>query len=197
MRARSTLCTLAVRCICAAAALLVLASDPAGAGPGSELIGTRPSELAVTDWLNSPPLTLSQLRGRVVLVRWWTGPECPYCRASAPYLARWNERYAARGLTVIGIYHHKSPEPLTNARVASLARAYGIRFPVAIDPGWRTLRRWWLDRDERRFTSVSFLLDREGRVRWIHPGGEYTREEARALEGRIRALLAQGAAAAS
>jgi hypothetical protein len=49
---------------------------------------------------------------------------------------------------------------------------------VAIDPDWRTLRRWWLDGAERGFTSASFLLDREGAVRWIHPGGTLAVDDA-------------------
>jgi thiol-disulfide isomerase/thioredoxin len=149
-----------------------LAGAKATAREGDELLGTRPPEWQVTGWLNSPPLRLAELRGRAVLVRWWTGPECPFCRASAPALRRLREIYGDRGLVVVGFYHHKSRARLDPDRVAALAAEMGYDFPVAIDPEWRTLRRWWLDGADRGFTSVSFLLDRGGAVRWIHPGGE-------------------------
>lgn len=169
----------------------------AGGREGAELVGTRPPALEATDWVNSPPLSLDALRGRVVLVRWWTGPACPYCRASAHYLTDWHDRYAGRGLVVLGLYHHKSDEPLAPGAVPALARRYGFRFPVAVDPGWRTLRRWWLSGGERRFTSVSFLLDRNGVVRYVHPGGEYSARDAREIDSAIRTLLAEPGAARS
>jgi thiol-disulfide isomerase/thioredoxin len=155
---------------------------------GEELIGTAAPAWGEVEWIRQGPLSLESLRGRVVLVRWWAGPSCPYCRASAPYLNAWQREFSDSGLTIIGFYHHKSPEPLTRAGVEHLADDLGFGFPVAIDPGWRTLKRWWLDRD-RGFTSVSFLLDREGVIRAIHPGGSYSKAEAAALERTIRMLL--------
>src|SRR6185503_4479865 len=58
----------------------------------------------VSQWFNSPPLTLEQLRGKVVLVRWFTGTSCPFCGATAPTLRALHERYASKGLAVIGMY---------------------------------------------------------------------------------------------
>ncbi len=156
---------------------------------GTELIGTRAPRWDVTAWINSKPLSLDELRGSVVLVRWWTGPECPYCAASAPTLNTLHERYQAKGLVVIGFYHHKSPTPLTYRHVEQLVKRYRFQFPVAIDPEWQTLKRWWLDGHDRAWTSVSFLLDRQGIIRYIHPGGSYTDEEARLVEQLIQDLV--------
>jgi len=117
---------------------------------GSELIGTKAKEWQVSDWFNSGPLSLPILRGKVVLVRWWTGPECPYCSAVAPYLKAWHEKYGDKGLVVIGFYHHKSSLPLTSRHVEQLVKWYGFRFPVAVDPEWQTLKRWWLATGEGR-----------------------------------------------
>jgi len=156
---------------------------------GSELMGTKAQDWQVQEWFNSRPLSLSQLRGRVVLVRWWTGPECPYCAASAPTLNALHERYHAQGLVVMGFYHHKSPTPLTHRHVEQLVQRYRFRFPIAIDPAWQTLQRWWLQGRDRPWTSVSFLLDQEGIIRYVHPGGSYTDEDVRALEAVIRDLL--------
>jgi thiol-disulfide isomerase/thioredoxin len=156
---------------------------------GRELIGTAPRDWEVSEWVQGGPLRLQDLRGRAVLVRFWTGPECPYCRTSAPYLTDWHARYGPDGLVVVGLYHHKSAGPVTTRRVAELARGLGFRFPVGIDQDWRTLRRWWLDGRDRDYTSVTFLLDRQGVIRAIHPGGAYTRDEAARLEAEIRRLL--------
>lgn len=173
-----------------AAALLVLTASLAQAVPeGSELIGTRAPRWDVIEWINGKPLSLDELRGSVVLVRWWTGPECPYCAASAPNLNALYDAYHAKGLIILGFYHHKSPTPLTRRHVEQLVKRYGFRFPVAIDPEWRTLKRWWLDGHERAWTSVSFLLDKEGVIRYVHPGGSYTEEDLKTLHTLIEDLL--------
>ncbi len=156
---------------------------------GTELIGTAAPAWEAVEWINSKPLTLDQLRGKVVLVRWWTGPECPYCAASAPNLTAWHQKYSQQGLVVIGFYHHKSPTPLSLAHVKGLMEQYHLTFPIAIDPGWQTLKRWWLDGHDRQWTSVSFLIDRDGMIRYIHPGGSYSETEANAIEALILQLL--------
>jgi len=155
----------------------------------SDLIGTKPPEWTVSSWFNSKPKRLADFKGKALLVRFWTGPECPYCTASAPVLNDLYQRYHKEGLVVIGMYHHKSETPLTAGHVRGLIERYGFKFPVAIDSEWKTLRAWWLDGRERAWTSVSFLIDREGIIRYIHPGGSYTDEETQALETKIQQLL--------
>lgn len=154
-----------LRCLCAAA-LLGLACGAAAEEP---LLGTRVPEWSVTRWVNSPPLKLEDLRGRPVLIRWFTGSHCPHCSATAPALRQLQRSHPA--LQVIGLYHHKSAQPFDEPDVRRLAKDYGFTFPVGIDDDWRTLREWWLDTGERDWTSVTFLLDPQGRVRFIHPGG--------------------------
>ena len=179
------------RCILLGIVLCLLRSVAAAAAAreGTGLIGTKALSWGVTNWINSQPLSLDALRGSVVLVRWWTGPECPYCAASAPNLNALHERYHAKGLVVIGFYHHKSPTSLTHRHVAQLVKQYGFQFPVAIDPEWQTLKRWWLDGHDHAWTSVSFLIDQQGVIRYVHPGGSYTEVEARVMESMIQALL--------
>ena len=140
-----------------------------------KLIGTKAQEWQVTDWINSKPIRLQDLQGKVVLVRFWTGPSCPFCKASAPALNEFYEKYHNRGLEIIGFYHHKSAVPLRKEAVRKLAREFGFKFPLGIDRDWRTLRRWWLDKVETEWTSVSFLIDRKGIIRHIHPGGQYVK----------------------
>jgi peroxiredoxin len=185
----------------AAALAAIIASSHLGAEPSpqrgvDELLGRRPPEWTVSHWRNGPPVTLAELRGRVVLVRWWTAPHCPYCRASAPALNALHEKYRGRGLVVLGFYHHKSATPLDPRSVATWAEELGFEFPLAIDDDWRTLRRWWLDEVPAGWTSVTFLLDRRGVVRHVHPGGQYVAGDPdhAALVARIEELLAESPA---
>lgn len=156
-----------------------------------KVIGTRPPEWQVTDWIHSKPLTLKGLAGKVVLVRWWTAPACPYCAATAPSLNAFYDRYHDRGLVVLGFYHHKAPTPLRVADVTRAVERFGFQFPVAIDRHWQTLHRWWLDGRERAWTSVTFLIDRKGIVRSIHPGGQYVKgdRDYAVLKAKIEELL--------
>jgi thiol-disulfide isomerase/thioredoxin len=188
--------------VLALAPVLVLRAGPVAIGPDadkadvSSIVGRRPPawDDAVT-WLDGRARSLASLRGQVVLVRWFMSAECPYCRATAPSLVALDGDYRARGLVVVGMYHHKGKAPLVVDEVRALAGdRYGFRFPVAIDREWRTLRRWWLDDHPRGWTSVSFLLDRRGVVRFVHLGGEYPRgsSDERQLRRWIESLLAEG-----
>ncbi len=167
------------------------------------LLGKPAAPWQVAHWINSKPLELADLRGRVVLLRFWAAPGCPFCSATAPALNELHERYAERGLTVLGFYHHKSRAPLDRADVERYAKLFQFRFPVAIDLDWKTLRTYWLDVPPssdaagsgapRKFTSASFLIDRRGIVRYIHPGGQYVRGDAdyARLEAMISRLCSE------
>jgi glutathione peroxidase-family protein len=109
----------------------------------------------------------------VVLIRWFnTG--CKYCGTTLPSLEALRTRYADQGLVVVGVYHPKPIGKVKDSFVKRTARELGFHGPVAVDETWSTLNRWWLtDQPERNWTSVSFLIDRDGIVRWAHGGGEY------------------------
>jgi len=169
---------------------------PAPPESGDSLVGVIDQPVApwtVSQWFNSPPLTLEQLRGKVVLVRWFTDPSCPFCSATAPTLRALHERYADKGLAVIGMFHHKEPTPLDPKQVEGWVKHFGYKFPVAIDRDWTTLRRWWLDGHDRSYTSVSFLIDKAGVVRRVHLGGTIAPEgeDINAITADVERLLAQ------
>jgi peroxiredoxin len=171
-----------------ALALLCVGPSRAAAKPALEsLVGTKPAEWQADRWLNSPPLHLSQLRGKVVLVRWWTA-SCPYCSASAPALRTFDERYGRRGLVVVGMYHHKDEGPFDPRVYEQTSRKYGFKFPLAVDPDWRTLKSW-THGVETEFTSVTFVLDKHGVIRHVHPGGQYL--EGDAAYARIISVVEQ------
>ena len=145
----------------------------AQAKQGDELIGKEAPGWELQSWLNSKPIKLDDLRGKVVLVRWWTGPNCPYCSSSAPALNEWHTAYANRGLAVIGMYHPKPLRSQSIQEVKRFAKQKGFEFPIALDMDWKELHRWWLHTKGRRWTSISFLINKKGTIRYIHPGGEY------------------------
>lgn len=151
------------------------AAEPEQFGKGEELIGTKASEWEVKDWFNSEPLRLEDLGGKVILVRFWTALGCPYCAASAPSLNEFYEKYHDQGLEVVGFYHHKVSTPLDPKDVQRYVEKFGFQFPVAIDYDWKTLRKWWLEANGRRWTSASFLIDKQGIIRYIHPGGQFVK----------------------
>jgi peroxiredoxin len=119
------------------------------------------------------------------------GARLPLLRRDRPALNEFHARYKDKGLVVVGLYHHKADTPLDPAAVKRCAEKLGFHFPVAIDPQWRTLKRWWLDSAERRWTSVSFLIDRKGVIRHVHPGGQYVKGDKAydALKAKIEELL--------
>jgi peroxiredoxin len=154
----------------APAATPVDATDP---DSPAELLDRPARAWSFDRWVDTPPLTLAGLRGKVVLVRWFnTG--CRYCGNTLPTLETLQRRYGDRGLVVIGVFHPKPPHPVSDAFVLRTARKLGFTGPLAVDEQWTTLNRWWLaNHPDRNWTSVSFLIDREGVVRWAHGGGEY------------------------
>lgn len=160
------------------------------------LVGTTPPAWKAERWMNSPPIELAKLRGSVVLVRWWTAG-CPFCSSTAPSLRDLDKDYSENGLRVIGMYHHKEETPFDPEVYEETAKKYGFTFPVAFDPEWKTFESWMRDKDgkpvETGWTSVTFLLDKKGVVRHVHPGGSYVKGEPAYDEMRaaIEKLLAE------
>jgi thiol-disulfide isomerase/thioredoxin len=166
---------------------------------GDDRIGVAAPPFQFDAWLNSEPLSLEDLAGRVVLVRWWTDT-CPFCASSAPALRALHDEYAGSGLTVIGVFHPKAgrDDPLDVPRVRRAVDARDFQFPVAIDWEWRTrtLKDWWLTGPDRPATSVTFILDKSGVIQFVHPGMEYHDGDGSELHamcandmGRIRAAI--------
>lgn len=145
---------------------------PEDAEPAPELVG-------ITEWVNSPPLTMAALRGRVVLLDVWTY-SCINCRRTFPFLRALHETYAARGLTVIGIHSpefdfEKSPENVERA-----VRSLDVTWPVAMDPD----KRMW-DALKNSYWPADYVVDTNGLIRARHIGEGDERE----IEDAIRSLL--------
>jgi peroxiredoxin len=144
------------------------------------LVGTKPTAWKAERWMSSKPLELEAMRGSVLLVRWWTAG-CPFCSTTAPTLRKLDKDFASRGLRVIGMYHHKEDTPFEPKVYEETAKKYGFTFPVAFDPEWYTLESWLHDKDGKAvstgWTSITFLLDKRGVIRHVHPGGSYVEGE--------------------
>lgn len=136
------------------------------------LLGTRPPALPQVRWLDGRTRSLESLLGKVVLIRSFTDT-CPYCAASLPALESLHRDFAERGLAVLGVYHPKPPREVPAGDVARFARSLGATFPIGADSGWRLVESWWLERSRGDWTSVTWILDRDGVLRYVHPGGEY------------------------
>ncbi len=152
-------------------------------------------------WVQGGPLALQDLRGKVVLVRFFMDADCPYCRATAPALNALHQELGPEGLVVVGMLTPKPrPRPVGMREARRTVRAHGFEFPVAIDDDWSALRRLWLDRvPGAAFTSSTLLIDREGILRPVHEGGVFSpdsrdpraREDFEELRREARRLLAK------
>ncbi len=140
-----------------------------------------PDIQGITAWINSPPLTMQELRGKVVLVDFWTY-SCINCLRTLPYLESWDVRYRSKGLVILGVH---SPEfafehSLGNVRAA--VKRLGVRYPVALDNDFATWNAY-----QNQYWPADYLIDRRGHVRDAHFGeGAYAE-----TEHKIRQLLAR------
>ena len=154
------------------------------AAPGSS--GPAAPEFAGVDhWLNSPPLTMAGLRGKVVLVDFWTY-SCINCIRTLPYVESWYQKYAADGLVVVGVHTPEFAFEHDTANVADAVARFGITYPVAQDNEYST---WTAYGNE--YWPADYLIDAQGRIAGTHFGeGDYV-----ATEGEIRSLLSAARAA--
>lgn len=145
------------------------------ADPAPELDG-------ITAWHNTEPLTLNALRGKVVLVDFWTY-SCINCRRTFPLLRALQQRYAAAGLVIIGVHSPEFGFEKSHAAVTRAVRDLDVTWPVAEDPERAT---WAAYGNE--YWPADYLVDRAGRLRTHHVG----EGGAGVLEDAVRRLLAEG-----
>jgi len=143
--------------------------------------GTLPPLDGAVQWLNSPPLTREQLRGKVVLIDFWTY-SCINCIRTVPYVRAWSNRYAKDGLVVIGVHSPEFAFEKDPANVAKAVADFRIRYPVALDNNLAIWRAF-----DNRYWPAHYLADAQGRIRYHHFGEGRTDE----TEAAIRSLLAE------
>lgn len=144
---------------------------PAARG-GQDLVGTVMPAVRFDRWLNTTGNRPPEGKGAVTLYRWWTDT-CPFCAKTLPAIEQLRREFGPRGLKVVAVYHPKPPGDVADAKVLAAARRIGWNGAIAIDSHWDALRNMWLSTGQRRATSVSFLVDAQGVIRFVHPGVQY------------------------
>ncbi len=146
-----------------------------------EDFGPAPDFTGNDRWFNSEPLTLAELKGRVVLIDFWTYT-CINCIRTLPHLVAWDKAYRDDGLTIVGVH---SPEFSFEKKASNVARALkqnGIEYPVAQDNELATWNAW-----SNQYWPAKYLIDAKGHVRYVHFGeGDDDKTEA-----AIRSLLVE------
>jgi thiol-disulfide isomerase/thioredoxin len=162
--------------------VLLAAGLAAGSASGQALrVGAPAPEVAGERWINSGPLTMQALRGRVVMVEFWTF-DCINCRNVIPQLRGWYERYEKDGFTIVSVHSPEFFWEKSYDNVVSATKKLGVRYPVVQDNDFAIWNRWGV-----RAWPTMIVIDRKGIVRYRHIGeGEYD-----ATEAMIRRLLAE------
>jgi thiol-disulfide isomerase/thioredoxin len=151
------------------AAALLSSCSAGGIAPGEP----APELRDVTAWVGTPPLTLESLRGKVVLVNFWTFG-CINCRNTVPTVRGWHEKYAGRGLVIVGVHTPEFMSEESTAAVQDAVARLGIAWPVAVDADRANWNAW-----SNRYWPAFYFVDAQGVVRHARFGeGGYAESEA-------------------
>ncbi|MEI7037321.1 cytochrome c biogenesis protein DipZ [Fulvimonas yonginensis] len=142
------------------------------AGTPLPVEGELPSLAGATGWLNSAPLTAQALRGKVVLVDFWTY-SCINCLRSLPYVRAWYDKYRDHGLVVIGVHAPEFAFEKEPANVARAVKELGVDYPVALDNDYAIWQGF-----DNEYWPAHYFIDAQGRIRSHHFGeGDYAQSE--------------------
>jgi thiol-disulfide isomerase/thioredoxin len=155
-----------------------------GRNNATTLTPTAAPDIHGSPWFNSAPLTLSKLKGKVVLVEFWTHG-CYNCRNVEPYVKQWYNHYHNDGFTVVGVHTPEFDYEREAANVQGYIKSHDITYPVVMDNDFAIWRRY-----QNRYWPAMYLLDRQGRMRYLKIGeGGYAE-----TEQQIKALLKENPA---
>jgi cytochrome c biogenesis protein CcdA/thiol-disulfide isomerase/thioredoxin len=141
-------------------------------------LGPAPEFVGIMNWLNvDKPLAMSELRGKVVLIDFWTY-SCINCIRTLPFVTSWYEKYKDQGLVVVGVHTPEFEFEKKTANVADAIKKYNITYPVAQDNSYATWKAY-----DNHYWPAHYLIDAEGHVRRVHFGeGKYEEMEAAVVE---------------
>ena len=172
MSSFARLLILALAFVAAAAGMAAGRPTPAADAP-LPVEPLQPSLAGATGWLNGQPLTLEQLRGKVVLVDFWTY-SCINCLNTLPHVKQWYDKYKDQGLVVVGVHTPEYAFEKSTANVQAALKRLDVRYPVAQDNSYATWSAF-----HNQFWPALYLIDAEGRIVYQHFGeGRYTETEA-------------------
>jgi cytochrome c biogenesis protein CcdA/thiol-disulfide isomerase/thioredoxin len=147
-------------------------SVKAATTPDVSAKGEMPSLSGAVQWLNSPELSKESLRGKVVLVDFWTF-DCINCQRSIPYVNEWAKKYEKEGLVVIGVHTPEYPFERVIDNVRKNVEKLGLKYPIAIDNNYAIWRAF-----DNQYWPAHYLVDAEGKIRYTHFGeGSYDTQE--------------------
>jgi thiol-disulfide isomerase/thioredoxin len=179
IESRRSLLTTFASLVAAAISAPVLAGDKHALVRLAEARAPAPNFVGLTRWFNSAPLSIGELRGRVVLVDFWTYG-CYNCVNTLPYVTRLYDTYKNKGLVVIGIHTPEFPFERSASNVQAALKRHGITYPVAQDNDSATWNAW-----RNQYWPAQYIVDQHGNVVFSHAGeGQY--EE---IERTVRRLL--------
>jgi thiol-disulfide isomerase/thioredoxin len=142
-------------------------------------LGKAPNFQGIVAWINSAPLNLSELRGKVVLVDFWTY-SCINCIRTIPYLNAWYSKYGNDGLVIVGVHTPEFNFEKNYSNVLAAVKSFGIKYPVALDSNDATWNAY-----NNQYWPADYLIDKNGDIRYTQIGeGDYS-----TTEMAIRALL--------
>ena len=146
---------------------------------GGETGNCAPEFAGTQEWINSQPLLLQELRGKVVLIDFWTY-SCINCIRTLPFLQTWHERYADEGLVIVGVHTPEFEFEKVYDNVVQATKDMGVAWPVVQDNGYSVWRSY-----NNRFWPAKYLIDKDGVIQYRHFGeGRYAE-----TEQEIRRLL--------
>jgi thiol-disulfide isomerase/thioredoxin len=166
-------------------------ADPGGSASGGPATSVAPGAdrqqvpdfTGIVRWINSPPLTRAELRGRVVLIDFWTF-SCVNCTRTIPHLRALYDDYRSRGLVIVGVHSPEFDFEKDPGNVAAAVRRLGVTWPVAVDSSMATWNAF-----SNEYWPAEYLVDRSGRIAYFHAG----EGDDEATERAVVSLLGGGA----
>jgi len=138
-----------------------------------ENYGTAPEFTGIQNWINSEPLTMASLKGKVVLLDFWTY-SCINCIRTLPHVTKWYETYKNKGFVVVGVHTPEFAFEKVTENVQTAMKRFGINYPVAQDNNFATWTAY-----KNKYWPAHYLIDKEGTIRYTHFGeGNYEETEA-------------------
>jgi thiol-disulfide isomerase/thioredoxin len=144
-------------------------------------VGMKAPDITNPTWLNSEPLRLADLKGKVVMVEFWT-LGCYNCRNVEPYVKQWHQKYSAQGFVIIGVHSPEFSHEREVENVRRYIKEHDIRFAVPIDNDFSTWNKYG-----NRYWPAMYLIDKQGVIRHVRIGEGGHQE----TEQLIQTLLAE------
>ena len=178
-QSRRTILTTIAGLAAAAAVAPVIAGDSLNPVRLADARTAAPNFIGISRWFNSAPLSIGELRGKVVLVDFWTYG-CYNCVNTLPYVTKLYDQYRGRGLVVVGVHTPEFPFERSAGNVQAALTRHGITYPVAQDNDSATWNAW-----RNQYWPAQYIVDQRGNVVFSHAGeGQYDE-----IERTVRRLL--------